>query len=106
MKYSKDYIKHFAGWTEIGRKRFNKEIPPRCTQHDVVKNAYSKHEDCVRCIVCKYYHLDLNDERCFDCLMTDDLDNFYPDEILYENKAFSLYFYTWKKRQKMIDSQD
>lgn len=103
MKYSKDYIKHYK-MSEIGAKRFDKQIPARCTQHDVVKNAYAVSEDGVRCIVCKYYCLALTEEKCFDCLMTEDLDNFEPQEVLLEDKKWERYFDVWQKRKK-IDSK-
>lgn len=99
MKCSKDFIKYYK-MSEIGQKRFDKDVPPRCTLHDVVKNAYALHEFGVRCILCEHYHRDLYDEKCFDCLMTEDLDNFEPQEILFENKAFEQYFDSWRKRQR------
>lgn len=58
-------------------KRLNVEVPARCTQHQCVKNTtISTIDKKRRCLLCSYYHRELYSVKCYDCLGTENLDNF------------------------------
>lgn len=67
--------------------RLNKEydVPPRCSIHEVVKGEARGLIDHNKwCPFCSHYHLNLTSKTCYECLKTDDLDNFKPIPEWYE----------------------
>lgn len=66
--------------------RWNVEVPPRCSYHQCVKGAAVAADDkWKRCILCKYYTLNLNTQKCSTCLETENLDNFVVDKFVGES---------------------
>ena len=66
--------------TETGRERFEREVPPFCSQHQVIKSVNDPDDSKRTCALCKSYWRGV-DTECFDCLQTEHLDLFEPREI-------------------------
>ena len=73
---------------EIFNRRMNVDVPPRCTLHQCVKNAYDEGDTSRRCIVCKNYKLNLNASKCHECLGTEHLDNFECDDKVKDSEWY------------------
>lgn len=75
---------------EILRRRFDVDVPPRCSLHQCVKNAYDPADRSRRCIFCKHYTLSLKAQTCLVCLGTEHLENFDCDDYV-KDKAWYQY---------------
>ena len=69
----------------ILQKRFDVIVPPRCTLHQCVKGRATGTDERRRCIICAHYKLNLNSQRCMDCLSTEELDQFEVDVLYLES---------------------
>lgn len=72
---------------DVYKKRMSVEVPARCTLHQCVKgravsvgDEYEDSLEAARCILCRYYTLNLESKKCNECLHTQKLDGFSRDE--------------------------
>lgn len=80
--------------SELRASRLNVFVPPRCSQHQCVKDSVRDEAHPWRnCVVCKHYTKNLDSARCWECLGSKELSGFEVQSDVYE----AAWYQEWKK---------